>query len=229
LGELTSYGAPGFLPLNAQDTWQFELGTRGNLLDRRLNYEIAFYNSEIRNEVINQNVQPFPGAPFTIPSFRSAPRTRHTGLELSTDATLANNLFVSGGRLGWRNSYTFSNFKFTEDPNYKGNFIPGAPKHILRSEFRYDHPKGFWIAPNVDWSPASYFVDSANSLRNDSYAVFNLRAGYDRRRFGIFFEANNLGDRIYSGSVQVDAGNGRYFEPGNGRSAFGGFYIRLGK
>lgn len=229
LGELTSFGAPGFLPLKAQDTWQTEFGTRGNVLNRRLNYELAFFNSEIRNEIINRNVQPFPGAPFTIPSFRSAPRTRHTGLELSTDAVLAKNLFVEKGSLSWRAAYTFSNFKFTKDANFNGNFIPGAPRHLLRSELRYDHPKGFWLAPNVDWSPAAYFVNSANTVRNDQYVVFNLRAGYDRRKFGVFFEANNLANRIYSASVQVDAGDGRFFEPANGRSAFVGFYYHLGK
>lgn len=189
LGELTSFGASGFLPLAAQDTWQFEAGTRGNLLNQRINYELAFFNSEIRNELINRNVQPFPGAPFTIPSFRNAPKTRHAGFELATDAVLAKNLFSENGRLGWRTAYTFSDFRFTEDPNFDGNYIPGAPRHLVRSELRYDHPRGFWVALNADWSPAAYFVDSANTIRNDGYAVFNLKAGYDRRRFGVYFEA----------------------------------------
>ena len=229
LGELTSYGAPGFLPLKAQDSWQTEIGTRGNLLSNRLNYELAFFDSEISNEVINQNVQPFPNAPFTIPTFRNAPRTRHTGFELSTDVVLAKNLFVENGSLSWRTAYTLSNFRFTKDANFDGNFIPGQPKHLLRSEIRYDHPKGFWIAPNLDWSPSAYFVNSANSVRNDSYAVFNLKAGFDRRKYGVLFEAGNLANRNYSASVQVDAGDGRFFEPANGRSATVGFYYRFGK
>jgi iron complex outermembrane recepter protein len=228
--ELTSFGFnPGFLPLKAQDTWQMEVGTRGNVLNKRLDYELTFYNSEISNEVLNQNLQPFPNAPFTIPSFRSAPKTRHTGFELSTDAILAKNLFARNGNLSWRTAYTFANFKFTEDANFDGNFIPGQPKHLLRSELRYDHPKGFWIAPNVDWSPAAYFVNSANTFRNDSYAVFNFRVGFDRPKYGIFFEANNLTDRIYSASAVVDDSTNRFYEPANGRSAFVGFYYRFGK
>lgn len=228
IGELASYGAPGFLPLEAQDTWQFELGTRGDLLGKRWNYEISFFNSAISNEVINSNVQSFPNAPFTIPSFRSAPKTRHTGLELSTNAVLGKDLFVEGGDLGWRTAYTLSDFQFTEDPNFDGNFIPGAPRHLLRSELRYNHPKGFWISPNVDWSPTSYFVNSANTARNDSYAVFNVRAGFDRRKYGIFFEANNLADRIYSASVIVDDAMSRFYEPAIGRSAQAGIYFRFG-
>lgn len=228
--ELTSFSfTPGFLPLKAQDTWQTEIGTRGNIFDKRLNYEISFYNSEISNEILNQNVQPFPNAPFTIPSFRSAPKTRHTGFELSTDAVLAKDLFAQNASLKWRTAYTFANFKFTRDANFNGNFIPGQPKHLVRSELRYDHPKGFWIAPNVDWSPAAYFVNSRNTFRNDSYAVFNLRAGFDRRRFGVLFEASNLADRIYSASVIVDDATNRFYEPANGRSAFIGFYYRFGR
>lgn len=231
LGELASFGAPGFLPLKAQDTWQAEIGTRGNFFDRRLNYEISFFNWAVKNEIINRNilVSPFPGVEFTIPSYRSVPKTRHTGLELATDAVLAKNLFVENARLSWRTAYTFSNFKFTDDVNYDGNFIPGQPKHLLRSELRYDHPKGVWIAPNVDWSPIAYFVDSANNFRNDSYAVFNVRAGFDRPKYGVFFEANNLFDRIYSASVVVDDAALRFYEPANGRSAFVGFYYRFGK
>lgn len=230
LPELTSFGfTAGFLPLEAQDTWQTEIGTRGNVLNKRINYELAFYDSEIRSEIINQNLQPFPFAPFTIPSYRNAPRTRHNGFEISTDAVLAKNLFVENGALSWRAAYTFANFKFTDDANFKGNFIPGQPKHLLKSELRYDHPKGFWVAPNVDWSPSSYFVNSPNTFRNDSYAVFNLKAGFDRRRYGVFFEADNLANRIYSASVVVDDATNRFYEPANGRSAFGGFYYRFGK
>lgn len=228
--ELTSFSFnAGFLPLEAQNTWQTEVGTRGKILNKRLDYEIAFYNSEISNEILNRNVQPFPGAPFTIPSFRSAPKTRHRGLELSTNAILARNLFASNASLNWRNAYTFADFKFTKDADFNGNYIPGQPKHLLRSELRYDHPKKFWISPNVDWSPAAYFVNSANTFRNESYAVFNLRAGYDRARYGIFFEANNLSNRIYSASVIVDDAANRFYEPANGRSAYIGFYLRLGK
>lgn len=227
--ELTSFGfVNGFLPLKAQDSWQVEVGTRGDIFTRRLNYEIAFYNSAITNEVLNQNLQPFPNAPFTIPSFRSIPGSRHTGFELSTGAILANDLFTENARLCWRTAYTFANFKFTDDANFAGNFIPGQPKHLVRSEVRYDHPKGFWIAPGVDWSPATYFVNSGNTAKNDSYAVFNLRAGFDRKRFGIFLDANNVFDRNYAGSVQVDDGNRRFYEPGNGRGATVGFVYKFG-
>ena len=225
--ELIGFGAPGFLPLGAQDTWQFEVGTRGRAA-QRLNYELTFFNSEVDDEIINTNVRPFPGAPFTIPSFRSAPETRHTGIEMALDATLHQGLFTTGDSLAARTAYTFSRFRYVDDPLYFDNHLPGAPRHIVRSELRYDHPRGFWVAPNVDWSPATYFMDSANTARNDKYAVLNLRAGFDRRQWSLFFEAANLTDRLYSAAVQVDSETGNFFEPANGRSAYVGMRYRFG-
>ncbi len=231
--ELTSFGAPGFLPLEAQDTWQLEIGTRGQL-GSRLEWDFAFFDAEIENEFINENVQPFPGAPFTIPSFRNSSDTRHLGIELGTGALLAESLASPGDRLAWRLAYTWSRFRFVDDPVFGDNYLPGAPRHLLRSELRYTHPRGFWVAPNLDWSPASYFVDSRNTAVNAGYAVMNLKAGYDWAAGGnmvasFYFEAANLTNRNYSGSVQVDNALGRFFEPANGRSVYGGLSWRFGR
>jgi len=224
--ELTSFGfVPGFLDLKAQDTWQIELGTRGQW-NTRSSWEVTFFNAEINNEIVNINIQPFPGAPFTIPSYRNAKNTRHLGLELGTNFLLKQSAFTNNDRLNWRTAYTLSKFRYVNDSTYANNDLPGAPRHLLRTELRYDHPSGFWLAPNVDWSPASYFVNSANTARNEKYGVLNLRAGYDWKKFGVFLEGVNLTDTRYSASVQVDSDAGRFYEPSNGRSIIGGISIR---
>ncbi|MGH9914388.1 MAG: TonB-dependent receptor domain-containing protein, partial [Pyrinomonadaceae bacterium] len=178
LTSFASFDAAGFIPLEAQDTWQYEIGTRGRLGDR-INWEVAAFDLEINNEIINLNVEPFPFAPFTIPTFRNAASTRHRGLEVGTGLLLGHDLLREKDRLTWNTAYTLSQFRFVDDNSFGDNYIPGAPRHLLRSELRYDHPSGLWIAPNIDWSPASYFVNSANTDRNDKYAVLNLKGGYD--------------------------------------------------
>ncbi|HYO62059.1 MAG TPA: TonB-dependent receptor [Pyrinomonadaceae bacterium] len=219
--ELTSFGAPGFLDLKAQDTWQYEVGTRGRLAGERVRWDVSVFDAEIRNELVNVNARPFPGAPFTVPSYRNAARTRHRGLEAGADVLLARELFGTG-RLDWRTAYTWSSFRFRSDTNFGDNFIPGAPRHLLRSELHYAPGGGLWLAPGLDWSPATYFADSANTVRNDKYAAVSLRAGYDFGRLGLFVEGSNLTDRIYSASVQVDSAVGRFFEPAAGRSVQAG-------
>src|SRR5258706_4981359 len=124
--------------------------------------------------------------------------------------------------LTFRTAYTYAHYTFRGESAFSGNFLPGQPRHLLRAELPYQHPCGFWASPILDWSPAEYFADSANTAPNDAYAVLGLKAGYDWRPLGLFFEANNLANKLYSASVQVDSGNLRFYERANGRSFYGG-------
>lgn len=223
--ELISFGGNSLLPLNAQDTWQTEAGMRGRI-GSRASWDAAFYNMWIRNELLNLNLQPFPNAPFTIPSFRNTPNSRHTGVELTFATPLKSGMLTPRDNLNFRSSYTFANFHYKNDPIYANNFLPGQPKHMVRAELRYE-AGGFFVAPNLDWSPASYFVNSPNTAQNGSWAVINVRTGYDWSRFGLFLEAVNLTDRYYSGSVIVDDAAGRFFEPGVPRSVYAGIRVRF--
>lgn len=148
-------------------------------------------------------------------------------MEAGAEVDLGRSALAANDRLGLRLAYTWSRFRFVEDPTYAGNLLPGAPPHILRTELRYEHPRGIWVAPILDWCPASYFVDSANTARNEAYTVVNLKAGYEGRKLGLYFELQNLTDRLYSGSVQVDNALGRYYEPAAGRSAYLGLRYRF--
>ena len=67
--------------LKPQRAWQFELGTRGDIGDR-FAWTFAVYDIELRDEIQNVNVQPFPFAPFTIPRFQNIKRSRHSGVEV---------------------------------------------------------------------------------------------------------------------------------------------------
>jgi iron complex outermembrane receptor protein len=208
--------------LEAQTAWQFEIGTRGRALDR-LRWDVAVYDIELWDEIQNVNVQPFPGAPFTLPRFRNIGRSRHLGVEAGLDVVLARDL-VAADALTARAAYTWSHFVFVDDRNFGDNDLPGAPRHFLRAELRYDHASGFWIAPNVEVVPEGYFVDSDNRNRTSSYELVGVRMGYDMKpwNLSVFFEGRNLADVTYASSVQVDNAIGRFFEPGDGRAFYGG-------
>jgi iron complex outermembrane receptor protein len=57
--------------------------------------------------------------------------------------------------------------------------------------------------------------------------VFNASGGYAAQlrstRLSVYLRLNNLLDRRYAGSIIVDDGNGRYFEPAPGFNVFAGF------
>jgi iron complex outermembrane receptor protein len=233
--ELTAPGqVPGNLgDLKAQKAWQFELGTRGTW-GSRLAWDVAVYDIELWDEIQNVNVQPFPGAPFTIPRFRNIDRSRHTGAEVGFDLLLVDDvarrlgLGRTGDELHLRAAYTWSRFKFVDDDNFGDNDLPGAPEHFIRAELRYDHRSGFWIAPGVEVVPHGYHVTSENDASTRAYTLIHVRTGYDHKpwKLGVFFEARNLTDKTYASSVVVDAANRRFFEPGDGRAFYGGLEWR---
>ena len=93
--ELTAPGQIGgdLSQLKAQQAWQFEIGTRGSWSDR-VTWDIAVYDIELWDEIQNVNVQPFPGAPFTIPRYQNIRRSRHTGAEAGLDVLLLRDLLA---------------------------------------------------------------------------------------------------------------------------------------
>jgi len=223
--ELNSLTVPGFVDVAAQDAWQLEVGTRGR--SRGVEWNVSAYDVELRDEILNQNVKPFPNAPFTVPTYRNADRTRHYGVETGLGYTLPGALLTRAGggdRLGARVAYTFARYRFVRDSLYAGNDVPGAPAHVLQGELVYRHPIGLTLRPNVEWVPSGYFVDSGNTVTNRGWTAFGARAELlvPRLKSSAFVEARNLTDRRYSPAVQVDDAAGRYFNPADGRSLYVG-------
>ncbi len=217
---------PGFIDLAGQDAWQFEMGVRGHTGTAA--WDIAGFDVELENEILNVNVQPFPNAPFTVPTYRNSPRTRHYGVEAGLSVDVLNGILSRGSEQDaarLRLAYTFARYRFVRDPEHSGNDIPGAPEHHIQAEMRYQHPSGFSFAPRLEWVPKSYFINSENSASNRGWATLALRAEQDLPRLGLtmFGAVENVTDTNYSGSVQVDNAAGRSFEPADGRA----FYVGL--
>jgi len=222
--ELNSLTVPGYIPLDGQSAWQYELGTRGRQIG--ISWDLSAYDVELKNEILNINVQPFPGAPFTVPTYRNAPKTRHSGIEAGLSYQLPGAVFFRGDvsdHLTLRTSYTLARYTFVEDPNYKGNDIPGAPHQVMSTEIKYTHPSGFSLAPSVEWIPQSYFLDSQNTIKNDGWTNLSLRADW-ATAYGmtLFAAGQNLANRRFSQSVQVDNAANQYYEPADGRSFYAG-------
>jgi len=221
--ELSSFGNPGgFINLDPQSAWQYEVGAR---TDRRgLNVDVSLYDIELTNELLNQNVQPFPNAPFTVPTYRNVPKSRHSGVEtgLSYQRSLGG-ISSLGGRL----SYTYNRFRFVDDPTYRSNVLPGAPLQYVSAEVKYATADGLTLTPSVEWVPQSYFVTSANDASNAAWKTFGFRAEYLVSKLGanVFVQGQNLANTRYSASVQVDNAAGRFFEPADPRSFYAGVRV----
>jgi iron complex outermembrane receptor protein len=216
LFELTAPGnATDGLDLEALDpqrAWQFEIGARGKLAER-LAFDVAVFDIELRDEIQNVNID---GGGFTIPAYQNIDRSRHWGVEAGLDLALAWGFSTQA-------SYTYSRFEFVRDDAFGNNDLPGAPRHFTNASLRWQG-FGFWIAPQIEWVAERWFADSENVNSAGEYALWNVRAGYDHEpsALSLFVEGRNLLDREYVSSLVVDAGDFRYFEPGDGRGVFGG-------
>lgn len=202
--------------LDGQRAWQYEVGARGQ--KQALDWEVSLYDIELRDELLNVNVQPFPNAPFTIPTYRNANKTRHYGVEIGGGVRLSEAFDV-------RLAYTYARNTFVEDSTFDGNDIPGQPAHVFNAEVKYRNPAGWSIAPTVEWSPESYYINSANTQKNIGWLNLGARAEYMPAAISgltVFVGASNLTNKINSPSVQVDNAALRSFEPGDRRSFYAG-------
>jgi iron complex outermembrane receptor protein len=227
--EVPSFGENSFVTtflsdIKAQTATTYEIGTRG----RRTEYtwDIAVYRAEIRNELQCLTAPATPGA-CTV---TNAGRTLHQGIEAGFGVAVLGALFAREDRVWINVAYTLNDFRFDGDALYGNNVLPGAPRHYVRAEALYRHAGGFYAGPNVEWVPQAYFVDNANSLTTEPYALLNFKIGYDRGD-GIsgYLEGRNLFDKRYIASVSVaETANAAsaLFEPGTGRAAYAGLRSR---
>jgi iron complex outermembrane receptor protein len=103
-----------------------------------------------------------------------------------------------------------------------GNRIPGVPRFTAYAEVAWKHrPWGLETALEARHI-GSIAVDDRNLDATAAATVFNLRVSLaqnvNRWTFREFLRVDNLADRNYVGSVIVNEGNRRYFEPAPGRT-----------
>lgn len=207
--------------LKAQESKTLELGTRGKSGD--IAWDAAVYYAWLDHELQYQTVN-------NVTNVFNADKTIHQGLELGGEWAALRSSLSSGDKTSLRAAYTFSDFRFDNDRVYRDNDIPGAPRHLLRAELRYSHARGWYAGPNVEWVPQGYYVDNANSLKTDAYALLGAKTGYD---FGngmkVFLDGRNLLDKTYISNTSVAASataNSTLFNPGDGRAVYVGAEFR---
>ncbi|HEY1170186.1 MAG TPA: TonB-dependent receptor [Verrucomicrobiae bacterium] len=227
---MSELGGIGGIPVirDAQSGWTVELGTRGE--HGRFSWDLSYYHTWLENELLAY--EPSPGAaPVTI----NASTTVHRGVELKENVRLFENLFTDSDifceqdGINWTTAYMWNDFRFQDDGDFSANDLPGVPKHYVRSEVIYSHPKGFYFGPNIEWSPAKYAVDMGNALFADPYMLLGVKAGYRvKKGFSVFVEGRNLTDKNYAattGVITTTTAPGvslAQFLPGDGRSFYAG-------
>lgn len=220
-GALVQAPLTGFTPVEVQDAWTGEIGTRGR--HGPLAWDLVAYRSRIEGEMLNFITGPdIPAATF------NAKKTIHQGIEAGLDWTLP--VELADGSLMLRQVYNWSDFRFDGDARWGDNRLPVVPEHQYRAELAWRHPTGVFVTPSVEWRMSSPYVDYANTMKAPDYAVLGLTGGFNiNARTSVYIDARNLTDKRYVGefSAVTDARSSQtaVFFPGEGRSVFVGLRL----
>lgn len=109
-----------------------------------------------------------------------------------------------------------------------GNRLPGVPGWKTDLALRWGTLTGWHAELDTQYLDKVY-VNDVNDEAAPSYALLSIRGGYvfdlPRLRLRLFASVDNLFDTDYVGSVIVNDGNRRFYEPGPDRSVFAGLGV----
>ncbi len=194
-----------------------ELGAKARIAGGLLS--AALFESRTRDEIVTA------ASAGGRTSFQNAGRTRRQGFELGWQhetlghwrTQLALTWLDARFRDGFCSPTPCSNGNLVA----AGNRIPGIARQALFASLGWVPPQG-WRAGVELRGLSRIQADDRNAAGAPGYAVASLYAGYvrqwDQWEFSAFARVDNAADRRYAGSVIVNEGNARYFEPAPGRN-----------
>ena len=165
--------------------------------------------------------------------FPSAPLEQMTDADwdLVLDTNVVLDLFVyeDPATVPLRAAYTYTDGKFTKSATnpgvLKGDVIDYLPKHLASLQLGVEHERGWSSYAALNFTDGAYTSTTAERagvddryLKTDSLVTLDLVAKYPlNATTEVYARIDNVLDQRYIGSVIVNDGNQRFFEPGPDR------------
>jgi iron complex outermembrane recepter protein len=212
---------PGLRPSRSRNV---EVGLKGRTPAPpgwRTQWSAALFQVGTKDEIVTQTNT---GGRST---FQNAGATRRRGLELAWSAALPPAWTVQFAHTWldarYRDSFRSCTASPCASPNLvipAGNRIPGVARSFSAAELVWRAPQGWRAGAEVRRS-SRVFVNDANTDAAGSWWTAAAHVGYlwnlGAWQVDAAARVDNLFDRRYAGSVIVNEGNGRFFEPAPGR------------
>ncbi|MCU4388982.1 TonB-dependent receptor [Acinetobacter haemolyticus] len=215
-------GLGGFnfdLEASSSDTYEFGLKSQ-NMLG---NFTLAVFQTKTKDDIVSA------GAKDGRNTFRNADKTLREGVELTWNKALWHDLIANA-------SYAYLDATFESDvPEIgsvskieSGNLIPGIAKQRAYASLAWKPKAGLYGGVDAQYSDKIY-VNDINTEVAPSYTTISAYTGYvwnmNDWRVNTYARIDNMLDKNYIGSVIVNDGNGRFFEPADGRNWSVGFSV----
>ncbi|QUY36050.1 TonB-dependent receptor [Acinetobacter junii] len=214
-------GGASMLDLKPSKSDNYELGLKSsNTLG---DFNLATFYIETKDDIVAAESM---GGRAT---FRNADKTLRKGIEFAWNKKLWKDIAVNASY-----AYLDATFdskvpaagKVAEIP--EGNAIPGIAKNQAFIGLVWQPEQGFYAGLDTQFMDKVY-VNDINSDAAASYTVASIYTGYAWKRadWGIngFARVDNLFDKNYAGSVIVNEGSSRFFEPADGRNWSAGLKV----
>lgn len=218
-----SDGLPGLaFDLRPARSRHLELGAKWRIT-HALAFDAAAFRSDTRDELAVRTSQNGRS------TYQNVGSTRRQGVELSLTGQLADDWQISAGftRLQARFRSAFLACRATpctvvSTPVAAGARMPGVPENYGSLRIRHGGELGWHESLDLS-GVGAVSVNDTGTDRAAGYGLIGADAGYTfalgaGTRLQLSVRVDNLGDRRYIGSVIVNDSNGRYFEPGPGRT-----------
>lgn len=197
--------------------WNYEMGTRGRLFSRLLNYDLTIYHMNIKNLLVARRTadDQYIGI--------NAGETRHSGIEwaLQSDFINRNMVKVSVDMNGNVNAFSFKTFTEEIDgttANYAGNQLTGVPKWQFGGTLNLQLFDLFY-AQFETLAVSDMPITDDNSVYSQSYAISNVLLGVEHKigkslSLDLSYRANNVLNEKYASMLAINARSERYYYPG---------------
>ncbi|EMH9827158.1 TonB-dependent receptor [Acinetobacter baumannii] len=215
-------GQSGFnfdLTASTSDTYETGLKSQNQLGD----FTLAVFQTKTKDDIVSA------GNSNGRSTFRNADKTLREGVEFAWNKKLWRDLIATA-------SYSYLDATFDADipalgniaQISSGNAIPGIAKNQAYASLAWQPSHGLYGGVDVQYMDKVY-VNDTNSDAAPSYSVTSANVGYawvmGDWKVNSFARVDNLFDKKYVGSVIVNDGNRRYFEPADGRNWSAGLRV----
>lgn len=205
--------------LNAEEGWNYELGSRMNLINGKLFIDVNAFYFQLKNTIVQR--RDVNGADF----FINAGSTDQKGAEVILNYKISTPLTV------WT-SYTYNDFTYKDfkqiAADFSGKQLPGVARHNVVIGADVKLMNGFYS--NITFNYVSPIqLNDANTFTAAKYYLCNIRIGYKHRftktSIDIFAGADNLFDETYSLGNDINAAVNRFYNVAPGRNFTAGISL----
>lgn len=173
----------------------YELGIKGELLDKRLNVSAAVFRLEQANLAREDDSVPFdPGNVCGGTCYIAADKVVSQGVDLGVNGQVGQGLNLAAG-------YTYTSSEYAAGAQQGERFRTDAPRHSLRVSASYQLPDTGWsVGGNVAATSKTYKTgwSSPNTIRQNALVLIGLHAKYQiTSQAEVLLAVSNLTDRSY--------------------------------